>query len=64
MDGGEERDFDRRCSGENKEIGNVGLSLCQGLGAVWQKGGNESTVGGAGKAKEFLYGVGIFRRAQ
>lgn len=30
MDGGEERDFDRRCSGENKEIGNVGLSLCQG----------------------------------
>ena len=36
----------------------------RGLGAVWQKGGNESTVGGAGKAKEFLYGVGIFRRAK
>lgn len=36
----------------------------RGLGAVWQKGGNESTVGGAGKAKEFLYGVGSFRRAQ
>lgn len=34
------------------------------FGAVWQKGGNERRVGGAGKAEEFLYGVGNFKRAQ